>query len=101
MNDIPEDVMKAAQDVLAERERQKAVEGWTAEHDDAHSDGELAAAAICYAFTSVRSQHHINNQIWPWDSDWFKPTTRRRDLVKSGALILAEIERLDRAKVQL
>ena len=28
---------------------------------------------------------------------WFKPTTPRRDLVKAGALIIAEIERLDRA----
>ena len=27
----------------------------------------------------------------------WKPTDRRRDLVKAGALILAEIERLDRA----
>jgi hypothetical protein len=29
--------------------------------------------------------------------EWWKPTNRRRDLVKAGALILAEIERLDRA----
>lgn len=35
---------------------------------------------------------------WPftWWLDWWKPTTYRRDLVKAGALILAEIERLDR-----
>jgi len=28
---------------------------------------------------------------------WFKPTDPRRDLVKAGALCIAEIERLDRA----
>jgi len=35
--------------------------------------------------------------VWTWERAWWKPTTRRRDLVKAGALILAEIERLDRA----
>jgi hypothetical protein len=34
---------------------------------------------------------------WPWSQDWWKPTNPRRDLVKAGALIAAEIERLDRA----
>lgn len=28
--------------------------------------------------------------------DWWKPKDRRRNLVKAGALIVAEIERLDR-----
>jgi hypothetical protein len=39
-------------------------------------------------------------QIWPWDRKWWKPTDRRRDLVKAAALILAEIERLDRATIK-
>ncbi|HHW2459226.1 TPA: AAA family ATPase [Pseudomonas aeruginosa] len=34
---------------------------------------------------------------WPWDEQWWKPTSARRDLVKACALALAEIERLDRA----
>lgn len=87
---------RAAQDVLAERQRQVEAEGWTPEHDDTHSEGEIAAAAACYAFTAVRSPHDIQSRIWPWSIDWWKPTTPRRDLVKAGALILAEIERLDR-----
>ncbi|MGA4817142.1 hypothetical protein ACPA9J_29995 [Pseudomonas aeruginosa] len=33
---------------------------------------------------------------WPWDEQWWKPTTVRRDMVKACALALAEIERLDR-----
>src|SRR5579863_3998919 len=37
---------QAALDILTERERQKSVEGWTLEHDDAHFEGEMALAAI-------------------------------------------------------
>jgi hypothetical protein len=35
--------------------------------------------------------------LWPWSVQWWKPKDRRRDLVRAGALIVAEIERLDRA----
>lgn len=88
---------QAAHDVLAERQRQTSVEGWTPEHDDTHVNGELTAAAICYAHTGVRSHLHLFNQLWPWSSDWWKPTNPRRNRVKAAALIIADIERLDRA----
>jgi hypothetical protein len=90
-------VSDGVRDVLDERRRQIEAEGWTPEHDDEHTGGEIAAAAVCYAFTAVKSPHHINNLIWPWPSYWWKPTDKRRNLVKAGALILAEIERLDRS----
>jgi hypothetical protein len=97
----------AERDVLAERRRQVEVEGWTPDHDDAHSAGELARAAACYALfanstqpmftvdheTHVSAGHPI---YWPWATSWWKPTDRRRNLVKAGALIIAEIDRLDR-----
>lgn len=83
--------MSAIEDVAAERQRQTTVEGWTPEHDDEHDRGELAAAAACYL------HHDSFLGLWPWDFSWFKPTNRRRDLVKAGALIVAEIERIDRA----
>ncbi len=89
---------EAARDVLAERRRQVEVEGWTPEHDDAHSAGEMARAAVCYALTDSRWRDVFDYRSWwPWSTVWWKPTTRRRDLVKAGALILAEIERIDRA----
>jgi hypothetical protein len=102
---------QAALDVLMERDRQVASEGWTAEHDDEHKDGEIAAAAATYAFAASFSEfrrkritgiNSITNSIalremWPWAEKWWKSTDRRRDLVKAGALIIAEIERLDRA----
>lgn len=90
---------QAAQDVLAERQRQISAEGWTPEHDDDHGDGEIAAAAATYALAASRcfAEQQPYHQTWPWDAGWWKPTTARRDLVKAAALILAEIERLDRA----
>jgi hypothetical protein len=87
-----------------ERNRQIYEEGWTAQHDDEHKYGELAAAASCYA-------HHANCQVrrfqpsyiknrpsdWPWDAEWWKPSAFPiRNLVKAGALIAAEIDRLHR-----
>ena len=84
----------AWRDVLAERRRQIVAEGWTPEHDDGHAQGEMADAAALYA--SLRVRHIAGFATWPWSPDWFKPKDRRRDLVKAGALILAEIERLDR-----
>lgn len=105
---------KALRDVIAERKRQIDKEGWTADHDDFHMDGSLAKAAACYAMsgaaddTQRRQMRDIEGDhtlafflrnIWPedWAFKWWKPKNRRRDLVRAGALILAEIERLDRA----
>jgi hypothetical protein len=103
---IPTDLSSAATDVLAERQRQKDVEGWTPEHDDEHATGAMARAAAAYAIVGSSDGRNITDdgstpsvieRIWPWDWSWFKPKDRRRNLVKAGALILAEIERLDRA----
>ncbi|EJI0485050.1 hypothetical protein ND152_002187 [Salmonella enterica] len=85
-------------DVIAERYRQQSVEGWTPEHDDEHCNGELAMAAVCYINeTGTVNRNGGKPWGWPWDASWWKPDCRRRNLVKSGALILAEIERIDRA----
>lgn len=91
-------VTAAAAAVLAERKRQVAAEGWTPVHDDEYEHGELADAAGCYALSSeLFDCAGEPPRPWPWPDEWWKPTNRRRDLVKAGALILAEIERLDRA----
>ncbi len=85
-------------DVVAERQRQKTIEGWTPEHDDEHCNGELAMAAVCYINeTGTVNRNGGKPWGWPWDASWWKPNARRRNLVKAGALILAEIERIDRA----
>lgn len=98
---MSDNLTQAARDVLAERRRQVEAEGWTPEHDDEHSNGELSDAAGCYAlFASIPEEHRPRSvpEFWPiqWQCNWWKPTDQRRDLVKAAALILAEIERLDR-----
>lgn len=87
---------QAVLDVAAERRRQIEAEGWTPEHDDEHGDGSLAVAASCLADTE-RTPGLCPGR-WPWPASAWKSKGRRHDLVRAGALILAEIERLDRAK---
>ena len=108
------ELTQAAQDVLAERERQIEGEGWTSKRDDLYTNGSLAKAAATYAIGAtlsdaeratmdefgLRGTPYRITVLWPWDWKWWKPKNRRRDLVKAGALILAEIERLDRARVE-
>ncbi len=122
--------MTGAELIAAERRRQLEQEGWDNEHDDEHTDGSLALAAVCYA-TPVRLYEQVNYAAgpsfcdpWPdsWSDGWDKrylygerrtnpgnmppdPATYTADerldlLVKAGALLAAEIDRLLRAKNQ-
>ncbi|MGU1552863.1 hypothetical protein ACSERV_30275 [Pseudomonas aeruginosa] len=94
-------------DVQTERRRQVEAEGWTPEHDDQHSDGQMAQAAGCYALHAggigtdwpggIRNGSAL---FWPWDEEWWKPKSARENLVRAGALVLAEIERLDRSATE-
>lgn len=98
------EVPQAWLDVQAERRRQVEAEGWTPEHDDQHSHGQMARAAACYALAGSSAPNDetaalLVSLAWPWDEQWWKPSTARRDLIKAGALVLAEIERLDRAGI--
>ena len=88
---------QAVLDVITERYRQIEVEGWTPEHDDEHSAHALAEAAACYCLSSAGKPFDYFETVWPWERWWFKASGTRRDLVKAGALLLAEVERLDRA----
>lgn len=99
-------VTEALRDVIAERKRQIDVEGWSPEHDDQHERGTLAAAAACYALSARKGLSYAHaireplkahiRQLWPFGYDWLKPKNPRADLVRAGALILAEIEAIDR-----
>lgn len=99
------EVPQAWLDVQSERRRQITAEGWTPEHDDEHACDEIAAFACFYAMppaardwdaSSTGYGDTLGEAILP---EGWEPKTgdRRRELVKAGALILAEIERLDRA----
>ena len=91
----------AVRDALAERRRQIEDEGWTPEHDDEHTNFALARAGACYAeFGNWPAHGCIAPSTWPWPAERWKPTDYRRNIVKAAALILAEIERLDRLQTQ-
>ena len=112
--------IKTGIDLIAEeRARQVVVESWMPEHDDQHKDGGLALAAADYAFISTLYQRQtgdygdelkqardfelgtfagdIAHNLWPWDFEWWKPKSPIRDLVRAGALIVAELDRRLRA----
>ena len=100
-----------AQLIQEERERQISAEGWTPEHDAEHENGDMISAAIGYlifawwkivgkacGWTRSMVDQIIGEQWWPWDSTWWKPSEEDqiRNLVKAGALIAAEVDRLQR-----
>ncbi|MCV0371110.1 hypothetical protein [Filomicrobium sp.] len=106
--------------IEAERQRQIDEEGWTPDHDDQHEDGELMRAAMCYYLHAIitasyrdvvvgqqqdrrirtrRAYETVTVPVpisWPWERRWWKPRNKKRDLVRSGALMLAEKDRLSR-----
>lgn len=90
--------------IAAERQRQIGEEGWTPEHDALHGTEELAVAAALYALPDRDRPMRMRDpagvpRTWPWGDSWWKPCPddRVRELVKAGALIAAEIDRLQRA----
>lgn len=95
----------ALRDVAAERRRQIEAEGYDPEHDDCHVNDEIAALACFYAMpqgarewdaSSTGYGLRLGDAILPYGWASIEDGYRRRELVKAGALILAEIERLDR-----
>lgn len=94
----PDTLRVAISDIAAERQRQVVAEGRSPKGDDGYSDAELAKAAAAYTLSACGFSPDAAREMWPrsWSAHWWKPTTARRDLVKAGALIVAEIERLDR-----
>lgn len=107
--------------IAMERERQVSVEGWTSRHDDQHDTHELSRAAVCYIWAGRQASLSPDEQMpmwevvrlprdlgssewrvpgWPWAASLWKASADPiRNLVKAGALIAAEIDRLQRVNV--
>ncbi len=113
-SDIAKPPLTGVELIAQERERQMSKEGWTAEHDDKHPPFAMAIAGACYILdlkastvlcaTARHEDYTINDALdllWPWDGKWWKPTPDDtvRQLVKAGALIAAEIDRLQRGSL--
>lgn len=102
----PEDFSAGAMDIVEERVRQEEAEGYTPDGDDIYSCGELLAAALAYGISAFPADYfndpynddvtEMMQHLWPWGDINWKPRDKRSDLVRAGALIAAEIDRLDR-----
>jgi hypothetical protein len=101
------DLGPGVQAIAAERERQLNSEGFSRESDQEYQRGELAKAATAYvqlaamdlaAGTRDHIAWHGPAAVWPWALKWWKPVDARRDLVRAGALIAAQIDLIDSGK---
>jgi len=102
--------MNGSELIAAERQRQVDAEGWTAAHDDGYVCAELVCAALGYGETAAMQIYNCVDGFegkpdlgepgwWPWLSEQWKPSTDPiPNLVKAGALIAAEIDRLQRKR---
>lgn len=80
--------------IKQERQRQKAVEGWTPEHDMHHVNSELKTAALCYWGYGTLFNDEDIAYMWPWERIWWKPNSNTtKNLIKAGALYMAENDR--------
>lgn len=100
-----------------ERIRQIREEGWSNNHDDGHKNGELANFAACYAATTNKELKFLDEiyesspeysgvshiefkykALLPFDIKFLKKEkhSREKQLIISAALIIAELERLER-----
>lgn len=93
--------MNGAELIAQERLRQVEVENWTVAHDCEYVEGLLVRAAIAYTKVLTHAEYYAppdGNEIppeWPFDDGWWKPSSDKvRNLVKAGALLAAEIDRL-------
>lgn len=95
-------LLTGAERIARERQRQIKQEGWTPEHDDVHTVGQLMQAAVCYALYDWELSDDYPPPSWPWAPHCWEPSHDHvRNLEKAGALIAAEIDRLLRQEVRL
>ena len=88
--------------IIDERLRQLTVKGYDNAHDDEHNKAELAHAAALFAYPEI-SSYVLSEKNWPEGKAFYHPTEevstvadRIKELAKAGALITAEIDRLNR-----
>ena len=92
--------------IAKERKRQIEEKGFNAKHDHDHKSNDLALAGAIYAlpekarlFVSYGNNGDKESYyplLWPFEMKNYKPSPndRKRELIKAGALIAAEIDRI-------
>lgn len=85
--------------IRLERTRQMEIENFSYAHDAEHTNGELLNAARVYLHVGTEIELPTNERgiplDWPWEDEWFKPRDRVKNLVRAGALCLAEDQRIN------
>jgi hypothetical protein len=128
MNKDTQAVKTGVELIAEERKRQIEIEGWDKKHDSLHSHGQMIGAAACYAVNALNKSHtsdFARVQIygipepqetlhgvkyptkgewvdaWPWDKRWDKREKHDaiRSLTIAGALIAAELDRLNKKSI--
>lgn len=105
--------MKTAIQLIEDERMRQQAKGFTLDHDDQHELGELTEAAQCYACVASAQIRGSGVEEWPVDMfngfydsllEWpfeesaYHPSEHAlTNLVKAGAMIVAEIERVHRA----
>jgi len=83
--------------IAAERQRQLSVHGFDGERDAQYTHNQLVSAAVHYALPGTAH----GGRFWPstWAARWNQKGADDRiaQLAKAGALLAAEIDRLQRA----
>jgi hypothetical protein len=100
--------MNGAGLIMSERKRHEG-KGYTAEYDDLFTEGQLAKAAACHAVFEIEGDDTFvveglgtgsgfSEDAYPWEPalDSRDHHSRIENLVVAGALICAEIDRLQR-----
>lgn len=83
-------------------ERERQLRDWSPEHDDEHVRGELAVTAACLAASGTncggRFEAATGSYLCSLDLADASKTDRLKQLAAAGALVVAEIERIQRAR---
>ena len=102
ITDTGSEVPDGAELILRERRRQVESEGYDSSHDDRHVNGEIARGAATYAMPEEYRDYPdaiiAAPRTWPFSMDSWKPSSndRIKELIKAGAMLAAEIDRLKR-----
>jgi hypothetical protein len=94
---------------LIRQERNRQIKkGFDSQHDDQEVNEELARAAAVYVmperYRNIEisslpvDERNLTRVFWPYREEFKMSSNRRKDLIKAAALIVAEIERINRIK---
>jgi len=93
--------------LIGEERCEQILQGYTSEHDDKHTNGELLEAALAYVMAGVETDEFDQVDVeegmrdaYPWPESWHPSEDPIRNLTIAAALLTAEIDRLLRKRAK-